>query len=204
MADDRTILERWKISDRELTAIIDANPSLRGFMLGYVSEFKVRKMFASDKRVSNLRKYDDHDREKKGDIAFEYQGVEIRLEVKSLQTNSIRRKDKIITATFQCDASDRRIVTLGNGRKVETTCLVVDEFDLLAVNLFAFEGEWVYAYARNIDLPRTTSKKYDPRDCACLLKSLMPITWPLQKPYTTNPWPLLDAIAAEKKRASRR
>jgi hypothetical protein len=202
--DRRTILERWQLSAEELTEIIDANPSLRGFVLGYAAEFKVRKMFLADKQFSNVRKYDDHDRQKKGDIAFEYKDVEIRVEVKSLQTNSIKKKDGLLKATFQCDASDRRTVTLGTGRKVETTCLVVDEFDLLAVNLFAFEGKWIYAFAQNHDLPRTTSKKYEPRDCECLLKSLMPITWPLEKPYTTDPLVVLDDIVKDKKRASKR
>lgn len=33
-----TILEKWQITAEELTKIVEDNPSLRGFMFGYVSE----------------------------------------------------------------------------------------------------------------------------------------------------------------------
>jgi hypothetical protein len=105
------------------------------------------------------------------------------------------------TGLFQCDASDRRPVTLPNGEEVETTCLVVGGFDLLAVNLFEFGQEWRFAFARNESLPRTTSKKYTPTQQQYLLKSGMPISWPLKPPYETEPFRLLDEIVAEKKRA---
>ena len=38
-----TILERWHLTADELTQIVDLNPSLRGFMFGYVAEFQLRK-----------------------------------------------------------------------------------------------------------------------------------------------------------------
>lgn len=37
----QSILDRWEISDIELTNIVDENPSLRGFIFGYVSEYKL-------------------------------------------------------------------------------------------------------------------------------------------------------------------
>jgi hypothetical protein len=38
------ILERWKITTTELDEIVSSSPSLWGFIFGYVSEYKVRKM----------------------------------------------------------------------------------------------------------------------------------------------------------------
>lgn len=35
-----TILEKWQITAEELTKIVEDNPSLRGFMFGYVSANK--------------------------------------------------------------------------------------------------------------------------------------------------------------------
>lgn len=67
-----TILERWQISAKELTQIVDENPSLRGFIFGYVSEYKARSYFAGHKDIKHLKKYDDHDRTSKGDISFCY------------------------------------------------------------------------------------------------------------------------------------
>jgi len=62
-----TILQRWGITAAELTEIVAANPSMRGLMVGYVAEYKLRKMFfESDTRVENLTKYDDHDRGEAG------------------------------------------------------------------------------------------------------------------------------------------
>ena len=50
------ILERWGITAEELTEIVDKNPSLRGFMLGYVGEYQLKKRYFSDERVSEVSK----------------------------------------------------------------------------------------------------------------------------------------------------
>lgn len=156
-------LERWKLTAEELDEIVSANPSLRGFMFGYVSEYKLRKLWFSEERISHLIKYDNHDRSRKGDLSFIYNGVQVSVEVKSLQTRSVRRVGSDYVGKFQCDASDRRQVTLPNRQKIETTCLVVGEFDLLAVNLFEFEQEWRFAFAKNKELPRSRFSKYTPQ-----------------------------------------
>ena len=44
----KNILHRWGLTAEELTEIVDNNPSMRGLMLGYVAEFKLRKMFFED------------------------------------------------------------------------------------------------------------------------------------------------------------
>lgn len=187
------------ITLEELDDVVSANPSLRGFILGYMAEYKLRKKLETDSRFEKLVKYDNHDRTRKGDLNFFYQGVEFSIEVKSIQTNSIKKMTDEIKATFQCDASDRRIVNLPNGQKVETTCLQVGEFDLVAVPLFPFIGEWKYAFAKNIDLPRTKSKKYDPSYAKYLLATSMPISWPLQSPFSLDHVVLLDDIINTRK-----
>src|SRR3989344_684509 len=94
------ILTTLGLTAQELTEIVRENPSLRGFLSGYISEYKLRKFFAADKRISNVRKYDDHDRSKKSDIVFTYKGVDISVEVKSLQTNSIRKENEAFFASI--------------------------------------------------------------------------------------------------------
>ena len=168
-------------------------------IFGYVSEYKLRKIWFNDDRISNLTKYDDHDRKKKGDLSFIYKGVEIRVEVKSLQTSTIRHEKEQWSGKFQCDASDRREVRLPNGKRIQTTCLVVGEFDLLAVNLFSFGDEWRFGFAKNRDLPRSSYSKYRPQDRKYLLATLMAISWPLSSPFSTDPFPLLDSIVREKR-----
>ena len=36
----KTILDKWEISAEEFTKIVDDNPSLRGFIFGYISSIK--------------------------------------------------------------------------------------------------------------------------------------------------------------------
>jgi hypothetical protein len=76
--------------------------------------------------------------------------------------------------------------------------LLVGGFDLLAVNLFEFGQEWRFAFAKNSDLPRTTSSKYTPEQRKFLLATSVRITWPLQPPFYEDPFTVLDIIAAEK------
>lgn len=112
-----------------------------------------------------------------------YRNQEFSIEVKSLQTNSIEKIGGIWHGKAQCDGSDRRVVTFDDGTTLTTTCLLTGEFDLLAINCFAFQGRWDFAFARNEDLPRSTFKKYTPEQQKKLLASLVPVRWPPSPPF---------------------
>lgn len=193
-------LDDWDLSFEEINELLTDNPSLRSFVAGYAAEMKCRRMwFDGDRRASGVTKFDDHDRSKKGDIALTYRGHQITVEVKSLQTNSLRERDGRQTANFQCDASDRRMVQFPDGSEVNTTCLLVGEFDILAVNLFAFYGEWRFVFAHNRDLPRVkgnrgAAKDYSQYQRDNLLATLMPMVDPPELPYRQEPWSLMDEI----------
>jgi hypothetical protein len=88
-------------------------------------------------------------------------------------------------------------VTLPNGDVIETTCLVVGEFDLLAINLFDFRQQSRFAFAKSTDLPRSPSRRYTPEQRQYLLQTTPKITWPLQPPYRDEPYGLLDELASE-------
>lgn len=160
------------------------NPSLRGITLGYVAEFKLKKIWFSSQHFSAVKKYDDHNRRQKGDLSVMYKGIEINMESKSIQTNTIKESEGNYQATFQCDASDKRMVTLPTGEQLATTCLLIDDFDLLAVNLFNFKKEWLFAFCLNRDLPRSTSKKYTIEQQQYLLATNVKITFPLLPPFS--------------------
>jgi len=200
-------LEEWQLSFDEINELLTSNPSLRSFVAGYAAEMKCRRIWFSPEvgRVANVMKYDDHDRTKKGDIAFDYRGEHFTVEVKSLQTNSIKELGgRKVSANFQCDASDKRPVAFPDGSKVQTTCLLVGEFDLLAVNLFGFYGEWVFAFAKNRDLPRVSGRgkaaTYTQEQRERLLASSMPMANPPMAPYKMEPWGLLDELIEERRR----
>lgn len=198
--EPRDWFDYWDATQAEFNEVFDRNPSIRGMVSGYLAEEKLKTMYLADDRVSNLRSPDDHDRDKKADWIFEYEGHEIFCEVKSLQSNHVERTDTLDgestwTGKYQCDASDKREVTLPDGTDFETTCLVEGEFDILAINLFEFGGEWRWAFARNEELPRTPYRGYDEEIRQYLIKGTMDITWPLEddSPYYDNPWDVLEA-----------
>jgi len=194
------LLEQWGVIPDELNEILASRPSLRGILIGFVAEYKLSQMWFTDPRIDKLERYENHDRTRPGDFGFLYKGMPISVQVKSLQTNSVRRTEIGYTGTFQCDASDRRPVTLPNGQVVETTCLVIGGFDLLAVNLFEFGQEWRFAFAKNADLPRTKSSRYTSEQCQYLLATSVRITWPLQPPFHEEPFEVLDTIVAGRRR----
>jgi hypothetical protein len=101
-------------------------------LLGYVAEFKFEELWLKRPNITDISKADDHDRAKKGDRTASYKGRQIVFEVKSLQTNTIKKKDNLWIARAQVDASDSRTVTLPDGEKITTTCLLINEFDILA------------------------------------------------------------------------
>jgi hypothetical protein len=199
-------------------------------IVGYIAERKLRDLLESDPRISGLRKDDDHDRTKKGDVAFFYKGREFKVESKALQTtkmyildhatgewekNIVKRDGKNVfnprylvlrnqgaeTATYkgevQCDASDKRQVVLPNGLKVSTTSLQVGEFDILAAGLFAFRGKWDFAFCLNSDLPRTSSSNYPVDAHQHLLKTAVPVSWPIAAPFVSDPFILLDKLVSQ-------
>jgi len=192
------LLASWSITAKELSEIVSENPAMRGLMFGFVTEYKLKKEWLLRPGITNVTRPRSHDRTQKCDFRFEYRGMEIKLEVKCLDTPKVRLlEDGTYRGTFQCNASDTTEVTLPNGRKVTTNCLVVGGFDVLAVCLFAFGNRWRFAFALNEDLPRTTWKNYTPAQQKYLLKSAMQISWPLEAPYVDDLFAGLNRLVAK-------
>lgn len=198
---NKDILERWKLTETELTSIVLDNPSLRGFMLGYVAEHKVRDFLSRQPQISGVRKPDDHDRRggSKNDMIAIYKGREFSFEIKSLQTNSIKfdNEKQVYDGRAQVDASDRRPVSFPDGSQLQTTCLLVGQFDILVLNLFQFRQEWDFAFILNRDLPRTNYRKYTEYQRRLLLATTVKVTFPIRLPYSESPLELLECLSNE-------
>ena len=194
------VLVEWGLTPQELAEIIAENPSMRGLMFGFVAEYKLKKIWLSKEGISGLVRPRSHDRTQKCDFRFTYKGVDVRLEVKCLDTPKARYSEGIYTGTFQCNASDTTEVTLPNGRKVTTNCLVVGGFDVLAVCLFAFGNVWRFAFALNSDLPRTTWRGYTAAQQKYLLKSAMQTSLPLEPPFVDDLFTVLNRFVAKRVR----
>lgn len=199
MSGKKSILERWSITEEQLTDLVDQNPSLRGIMLGYVAEQKFHDSFLEHPEITEKGKDDDHNRTKKGDRRIVYKGKTLTIEVKSLQSAMVKKlgPDEW-EGKSQVDGSDRRIIKFPDGTELNTTLLLRGEFDLLAVNCFAFGEKWRFAFAKNKDLPTSSFKKYTEEQRKQLIASLVPVTWPPKAPFTDDPFKLLDELANEK------
>lgn len=172
---------------------------MRGMLMGFVAEYRLSQMWFSDARIHHWTRYDDHDRTRRGDFWFTYQGVQLSVEIKSLQSNSVRQAIQRYEGKVQVDASDSKPTKLPNGDIVKTACLVPGGFDILAVNLFEFGQKWRFGFIKNSDLPHSTSKKYTEEQRKYLLATSVNVTWPLQAPFHDEPFTIIDEIVAEKK-----
>jgi transcriptional regulator with XRE-family HTH domain len=194
-----SILDRLDLSEEALTKLVDANPSLRGMVVGYVAESKFQEMYLSHVKVTSSQKDDDHDRGKKGDRRIVYDDTEIVVEVKSLQTNTVKKLgEDEWAASAQVDASDRRYITLSDGSKLETTLLLRGEFDVLAVNCYAFGSKWRFVFALNSELATSTYRKYPEEAREQLIASLQKVTWPPEPPFSDDFEAVLDRAAKAK------
>ena len=163
-------------------------------ILGYLAELKLEKLWLAGDDVSNVTKHDDHNRKKKGDRVVHYRGHEFIFESKSLQTAMNRRTEQGWTGKAQVDASDRRTVTLPDGSTISTTCLLKGEFDILAVNVFAFHDKWRFVFAKNTDLPSSRYKRYTDYQRRHLLATLVEVHWPPKPPFRMEPFTLMNEI----------
>lgn len=201
-------LEDWDLSYDEINELLTHNPSLRSFVMGYAAEIKCRNMFfLNHPDVSAVYKPDDHDRTEKGDWIVTYKGHRIGVEVKSLQTNSLKpKRDGAVRPNYQCDASDARTVIFSDGSSVHTTALLVGEFDVVAVNIHSFAGEWDFAFAKNDDLltmegaSRGSAQHFTELQQKNLIKTLQPMPKNVPSPYTRDPFDLFDKIIDERLR----
>lgn len=197
-ARERVISIIDAVPPEDLVASIKRAPSLRGMILGYIAEEMFEKhipAFYEGILPDHIQKHDDHDRKfNKSDRTITHKWRLYRIQLKSIQTNSICRNltTGLLQADVQNDASDARTVSLGNGSTYVTTCYARGDYDILAVPLFPFTGEWNYAYKRNVDCRSTTSKKYAEADRPYLLSTLERITWPLSDDWHVGIAELLD------------
>ena len=193
------ILQDWQITNEQLTQLLNNNPSLKGMLFGYVAELKLKEIILSFPEVSFTRKYDDHNRKKKGDLYVIYKEKAFNIESESLQSSSIKyiEGSQKWLGKAQVDASDRKTVYLPNGENLNTTLLLRGEFDVLVVNCYGFEDKWKFIFARNLDLPGTIYRKYSQEAKKALIASLITVTCPPEFPFYYDLRVLLDEMIDE-------
>ena len=175
------------ISKEELVFLIKEHPCVRGMISGYISEMKFRQFVTDHYDICYCYKPRDHDRtENKADLVCDYKDKTISIQVKSIQTNSIKYKDGGYRASVQNDASDKRQITLPNNDIVLTTNYQIGEYDILAVPLFVFTNQWNFAYKLNKNCRKSKSRKYTEEQKQYLLATTETISYPLTDDWTED------------------
>lgn len=182
---------RW--TDTEIVMqVLQGIPSVRGMVYGNLAEVQLSRWLEDNGIPLDYQTRDDDHAKTKSDRTIIYKGRRYTIQVKSIQTNKIKENGEGgFRAIVQCDGSDCRPVTLPNGHRVETTNYKTDEFMILATPLHPFTQRWDFAFRLNSTLERTPSKKYSAEDRRYLLKTTVPISWPLEDPWTTDLFGLL-------------
>lgn len=193
-------IKSWELSLNDLELMIAENPHVYSPVSGFLAEYKCRQLhLENNKNIAKIVRPTGYDKQEKGDFSFLYKDEPIRLEIKSLDGPSVNDlgTDRW-RGTFQCNASDAREVSLPNGSRVKTNCIVSGGWDVLAVNLYAFGNQWRFAFAQQNALPRA-STIYKQESRQYLLASSMQISLPLCAPYTWELESVLDAVIRERR-----
>jgi hypothetical protein len=138
----------------ELESLIEENPSLRGYIQGYLGELALKKQLLKIGGVTSVEKISDHHADK-GDLRVIYNGRVVSVEVKSLKTTSVR--PDVLNDTWQGTVliknTDKREIDVPGIGIINTSSLIKGEFDILAICCYAVSKKWEFLFIENRYLP---------------------------------------------------
>jgi len=150
--NEASILSGFTMND--IQEMIDENPSLRGFLQGYLAERALKTQILGIPGVTSVTKIQDRDSDK-GDFRVVYKGVPLSIESKSIVTSSV--KEDVLSQNWQGTVAvkntDKREVTVEGVGTIQTTKLYRGQFDILAICCFAVSGEWDFVFIENRFIP---------------------------------------------------
>ncbi len=204
----------WELSPEEFNRIIHKNSNALSAIYGYVAEERLRELYLEDdERVDNLRSPEDQDATDKGDWAFTWRGEPMKIEVKSLQTHTIKEVESTNSSSegsesneptryragFHLKGSSDQRIEQYEGEEYRTTLMNVEDsdIDIMAVNLYKLRDEWDFAFLRVEDLPRSKGN-YPEGLRRQLARSQIKLTVPLQEPFTDDLYQLMDQVVEER------
>lgn len=142
----------------EISSLLQENPSLRGYVQGFLCERRLTQWLRTLDGIELVSKIPDHS-PVKGDLLVTYKGESLKVEVKSLASDSVRYD--VFNDTWQgkvrTKATDKRDVELEGVGTVRTSCLVKGQFDVLAISCMAVDGQWTYMFMDASFLPETAN-----------------------------------------------
>jgi hypothetical protein len=185
-----TILSGIELAD--IQALMDENPSLRGYLQGYLAEMILRRKLLSVPGVEGIEKIPDRN-EERGDLKIAYRNRPITMEVKSIATNSVRSDTMNETwqGTVLVKNTDRRLLEIDGLGEITSTNIIKGEFDILAICCFAVRGDWDFVFIESQYLP-------EPDTLPGLVKTKFSINPMLTAGLTHDPLKILEAVYKRK------
>jgi hypothetical protein len=176
----------------EIADLLFENSSLRGFLQGFVAERRLSQWLLTFPEIERVEKIPDQS-EEKGDLRVTYKGEIIRIELKSIATDSVRHD--VLNDTWQgkvrTKATDRRDIEIEGLGVIRTSCLVKGEFDVLGISTLAVDGQWTYMFMDAAFLPETANPGLIQTSF-----TLNPLTTP---GVQADPLKVFDSILAKKR-----
>lgn len=143
----------------EVQGLADENPSLRGYLQGYLAELQLRRLLLSTPLVASAEKIPDSSLVK-GDLLVSYQGESLRVEAKSLRSGSgsYNTLSQAWEGSVECKSPGSRLIEVPGRGEIRATCIEEGRFDVLAVCTQPVTGEWSFLFAPEAFLPRAQDK----------------------------------------------
>jgi hypothetical protein len=175
----------------EIESLLLENSSLRGYVQGFVAERRLAQILRELPDVEKVEKIPDASDEK-GDLRITYKGEIIRLELKSLSSDSIRHD--CLNETWQgrvrSKATDKRDVEIEGVGVVRTSCLIKGEFDILGICCLPVDGTWSYLFMEEIYLPETSPH---------LIQTSFVLNPAITPGVQSNPLVVFDSVLAKRR-----
>lgn len=149
-----TLLSDFTLED--IQELIELNPSLRGYLQGYLSEHRLKKYLLGVPGIESVEKIPDASSEK-GDFRILYKNTPITIEAKSVSSRRISHDILVDTWKGQVilKAPSSRDIDY-EGVTYRTSVLPRGTFDILAVCSFNVTKTWDYFFIKNKHLPVST------------------------------------------------
>lgn len=140
------LLASTTISD--LQAIADLNPSLAGYLQGYIAEQKLMRVLLDVPGVDSVSKIPDSS-SVEGDLLVQYKGVPLYVECKSTRKGSYTAKNGG-SSIVRCRKSHGR---RRDGASFQSMLLSKASIDVLAVCMYPSTKRWDFVSAISGNLP---------------------------------------------------
>jgi hypothetical protein len=153
-------LSSWDTTENEIAKLMDENSSLRGIVLGYVAEEKLKKIIESRTEVSSNHKPHDQNKSIRCDRIIVYKNTQFLIEVKSILTGSVKIDMNSHSGTAKTNYADKKELVFEDGSSCITSLAMRREFDILAINCYPMTGKWDFLFVPNQAIPSTDSNEY--------------------------------------------